>query len=135
MDKNLIDYNNCTILRCFKKDTPLEYVDVPCAGGTSGATRTAILKHADALVYGGLWCNASLANHVTKYDYYIILRRVDGKIEHGNYPHKAKWAANHSVLEFDHAGGSRNSNHICYFDEDYNLKYIYNSKDAKAEEV
>jgi len=123
--RDRIDYNNCTVLRCFKKGLEHEYVDVPIAGGTGGDTRTAILKNADALVYKRIRTAASW--ELTKYDYYVILRRIDGNILASE-----TWNDKDGVVHC-HAGGCRNKNSICYFDVNYKLtKTIKVIRDAQA---
>ena len=118
-----IDYNKCTILRCFKKDDHSVSVDIPIAGQTSSSERTAVLKLADVLAKQSLWFDRPL----TKYDYYIILRK-DGDIIGGT-----GWVDSDSIPHA-HAGGDRNSNHICYFDENYNLQRTINIKDLLKKE-
>lgn len=117
MERQKLDYNNCRVMRCFKKDSE-GYIDIPVSGGTNSETRTAILKHADALYYQSMYPGHGLGlggGHVfTKYDYYILLHR-DNDIVIDDAPMADD---NGGVMYY---GGDRNNKNICYFDKDMKL--------------
>lgn len=115
-----IDYNNCRILRCFTKDFSKQ-VDVPIATGTDSAIRTAVLKYADAVVYGHL---EPYAGYLTKYDYYYLLSRKDGDVVFENGEQVEGCGEEFDgqdiygePLRYRFMGGDRNPKHVCYFDK------------------